>query len=63
MDSETKPGNAIEQCGKLVGYAVTDEEGRPLLVDENGVPVREDQAHRKPVPPARDEDGNPRWAL
>lgn len=63
MDSGTKPGNAVEQCGKLIGYAVTDEEGKPLLVDEQGVPVRQDHAHRKPVPPALDENGDPRWAV
>lgn len=54
--------NAVEQCGKVIGYAVDDEEGRPLLVDEHGVPVRPDQADRKPVPPRFDGDGNPRWA-
>lgn len=55
--------NAVMQCGKVIGYAVTDEEGRPLLVDEHGVPVRPDQADRKPVPPAFDENGKPRWAM
>jgi len=54
--------NAVEQCGKVIGYAVTDEDGRPLLVDEHGVPVRNDQSHLKPVPPRLDEDGSPRWA-
>lgn len=67
MDSEsTAQGpdtNAVKQCGKVIGYVVNDEEGRPLLVDEHGVPVRKDQADRKPVPPRFDEDGNPRWAL
>ena len=55
--------NAVMQCGKLVGYAVSDEEGNPLLVDGDGVPVRGDQAHRRPVPPAVDAEGRPRWAL
>jgi len=50
------------QCGKLMGYAVEDEDGKPLLVDEQGVPVRKEHADRKPVPPSFDEDGNPRWA-
>lgn len=70
MDSErkTRPRsnertNAVEQCGKVIGYAVNDEEGRPLLVDEHGIPVRKDQSHRKPVPPRIDEDGNPQWRV
>lgn len=54
--------NAVEQCGRLVGYAVKDEDGQTILVDEHGVPARKDQAHRRPVPPAFDEDGRPRWA-
>lgn len=55
--------NAVLQCGKVIGYAVDDEEGRPMLVDEHGVPVRKDQSDRKPIPPRLDEDGNPVWAL
>ncbi len=55
--------NAVMQCGKVIGYVVNDEQGRPLLVDENGIPVRGEQASRKPVPPARDAEGRPRWAL
>ena len=55
--------NAVEQCGKVIGYAVKDEQGRTLLVNEQGVPVREDQADRRPVPPRLDEDGNPQWVL
>ena len=55
--------NAVMQCGKVIGYAVKDEEGRPLLVDEHGVPVRADQSHLKPVPPGFDENGDPLWAL
>ena len=55
--------NAVEQCGRLVGYAVKDEDGKMMLVDEHGVPVREDQAHRTPVPPRLDADGNPQWAV
>ena len=55
--------NAVMQCGKLIGYAVNDEEGRPLLVDENGVPVRSEHAGRRPVPPAVGADGTPRWAV
>jgi hypothetical protein len=51
------------QCGKVIGYAVNDEEGRPLLVDEHGVPVRADQSHRRPVPPRLDENGDPQWAV
>ncbi len=65
MDPETsgsRPANAVMQCGKLMGYAVEDEDGKPLLVDEQGVPVRKEHADRKPVPPSFDEDGNPRWA-
>jgi hypothetical protein len=54
--------NAVEQCGRVIGYVVEDEDGRPMLVDERGVPVRRDQADRKPVPPRLDEDGNPVWA-
>jgi hypothetical protein len=54
--------NAIEQCGKVIGYAVNDEEGRPMLVDAQGVPVRKDQSDRKPVPPRFDDAGNPVWA-
>ena len=57
------PSNAVLQCGKLVGYAVKDEEGRPLLVDENGVPVRADQADRRPLPPEVDGEGRPVWAV
>ena len=55
--------NAVMQCGRVIGYAVDDEQGRPLLVDENGVPVRGEHANRKPVPPAVDDQGKPRWAL
>ncbi len=67
MDSERTtrppPANAIMQCGKVIGYAVNDEKGRPLLVDEHGVPVRADQSHRRPVPPRFDENGDPQWAV
>jgi hypothetical protein len=59
----SEPSNAVKQCGKVIGYAVNDEEGRPLLVDEHGIPVRKDQSDRRPVPPGFDEDGNPRWAM
>ena len=55
--------NAVMQCGKVVGYVVDDEEGKPLLVDEQGRPVKREHAHRRPVPPHRDEDGNPRWVV
>ena len=55
--------NAVLQCGRIIGYAVSDEDGKPLLVDENGVPVRTEHAHRKPVAPAVDADGRPRWAV
>lgn len=61
--SHSPPTNAIMQCGKVIGYAVNDEEGRPLLVDEHGIPVRTDQADRKPVPPRLDEKGHPQWAV
>ena len=67
MDSEratpqAQATNAVMQCGRVIGYVVDDEEGKPLLVDEHGVPVRAEHAHRKPVPPFVDEDGKPRWA-
>ena len=55
--------NAVMQCGRVIGYAVNDDEGRPLLVDENGVPVRGEHADRRPVPPALDAEGRPRWAV
>jgi hypothetical protein len=55
--------NAVEQCGRVIGYAVQDEEGRMMLVDEHGVPVRRDQSDRKPVPPRLDADGNPLWVV
>ena len=45
-----------------LGYAVNDEEGRPMLVDAQGVPVRKDQSDRKPVPPRFDDEGKPVWA-
>ena len=61
--AEGERGNAVEQCGRLVGYAVEDEDGKMMLVDEHGVPVRKDQAHRKPVPPRLDADGNPQWVV
>jgi hypothetical protein len=61
--SEVERSNAVEQCGRVIGYAVKDEEGQVLLVDEHGVPVRRDQAHRKPVPPRFDADGNPQWVV
>ena len=61
--AEAAPSNAVLQCGKVIGYLVEDDEGRPLLVDERGAPVREDQAGRRPVPPALDEHGKPRWVL
>ena len=61
--ASARSSNAVEQCGKVIGYAVKDEQGRTLLVDENGSPVRADQAHLKPVPPRVDEDGNPQWVL
>jgi amidase len=55
--------NAVMQCGRVIGYVVNDEDGRPMLVDEHGVAVRSEHAHRTPVPPAVDADGNPRWAV
>lgn len=55
--------NAVMQCGRIVGYAVNDEEGRPLLVDEHGVPVRGEHGDRKPVPPRFDDAGRPVWAV
>lgn len=55
-------GNAVMQCGRIVGYVVSDEEGKPLLVDEDGRPVKAEHAHRKPVPPHVDDEGNPHWA-
>ena len=60
---KTPPSNAVLQCGRVIGYLVEDEDGRPLLVDERGMPVRKDQADCRPVPPAVDDEGNPRWAL
>ncbi|MGI8946029.1 MAG: hypothetical protein ACR2GL_07320 [Thermoleophilaceae bacterium] len=62
-DPATPPGNAVMQCGKLIGYAVEDEDGRPLLVDEKGVPVRKEHADRRPVPPLVDEHGTAHWAV
>ena len=61
--SEGERTNAVEQCGRVIGYAVEDEEGRMMLVDEHGVPVRRDQSHRKPVPPRVDAEGNPQWVV
>lgn len=55
--------NAVMQCGKVVGYVVNDEDGKVLLVDEQGRPVKKEHAHRKPVPPRLDDDGNPQWAV
>ena len=54
---------AVMQCGKLIGYAVEDEDGKPLLVDEDGRPVKQEHAHRTPVPPRIDDHGNPQWAV
>ena len=67
MDSDrpasTQAGNAVMQCGKVIGYVVEDEDGKVMLVDEQGRPVKKEHAHRKPVPPRVDDDGNPQWAL
>jgi hypothetical protein len=64
VESDKPPSsNAVMQCGKVIGYVVEDEEGRPLLVDEGGVPVRKEHAGRTPVPPAVNDDGSPRWAV
>lgn len=60
---EGERSNAVEQCGRVIGYVVEDEEGKVMLVDEHGVPVRRDQSHRKPVPPRLDADGNPQWVV
>jgi amidase len=62
-DQEVTASNAVRQCGRVIGYAVSDDEGRPMLVDENGMPVRGEHAHRKPVPPAVDSEGRPVWAV
>ena len=63
-DTPREPAsNAVMQCGRVIGYVVSDEQGDPLLVDENGIPVRDEHAHRRPVPPAVDAEGKPRWAL
>lgn len=63
MDTEPTRSNAVLQCGKVIGYVVDDEEGKPLLVDEHGMPVRKEHADRKPVPPLVDDDGRPRWVI
>ena len=67
MDSDrpasTPAGNALMQCGKVIGYLVDDEDGKVMLVDEHGRPVKKEHAHRKPVPPRIDDDGNPQWAV
>ena len=61
--ASTQVTNAVMQCGKVIGYAVEDEDGKPLLVDEDGRPVKQEHAHRTPVPPRIDEHGNPQWAV
>jgi hypothetical protein len=61
--SSAQAGNAVMQCGKVVGYVVEDEDGKVLLVDEQGRPVKQEHSHRRPVPPRLDDDGNPQWAV
>ena len=67
MDSQRpaspQASNAVMQCGKLIGYVVEDEDGKALLVDGDGRPVKQEHAHRTPVPPRIDEHGNPEWAV
>ena len=67
MDSERPtsdhPSDAVMQCGKVIGYVVDDEDGKVLLVDDEGRPVKPEHSHRKPVPPRLDDDGNPQWAV
>ena len=61
--TSAQTGNAVMQCGKVIGYVVDDEDGKPLLVDEQGRPVKPEHSHRKPVPPRLDDAGNPQWAV